>query len=60
MTYRTEKELMEAGGECRNCSPIGPWLYELPDGTFWKVHSQALGDLAELNSTEIAEIMGDV
>jgi hypothetical protein len=47
MTYRTVKELCDAGAELFS-QDSGPtwndggrwwtWIYELPDGTFWKVH----------------------
>jgi hypothetical protein len=47
MTYRTVKELCDAGAELfsqdsgstwNDGGRWNTWIYELPDGTFWKVH----------------------
>ena len=40
MTYRTIKELFEAGAELvsQDSGCWNTWICKLPDGTFWKVH----------------------
>ena len=42
MTYKTVKEFCDAGAVLVSCTRSSgrwdTWIYELPEGTFWRVH----------------------